>query len=72
LYVTGEGGIWVLDGDGKYLGLIETPELPANCTFGGPGWRTLFITARTSLYAIDLKTRGWHVHLDGAPKGKPK
>jgi len=70
LYVTGEGGIWVLDADGKWLGLIETPELPANCTFGGPGWRTLFITARTSLYGIDTKTRGWHLHLDGMPPEK--
>ncbi len=65
LYVTGRGGVWVLDGEGKWLGLIETPEQPANCTFGGAGWRTLFITARTSLYGIDTLTHGWHVHLDG-------
>lgn len=64
LYVAGEGGVWVLDANGKWLGLIETPEQPANCTFGGPGYRTLFITARTSLYAIETQTRGWHVHLD--------
>lgn len=68
VYLTGAGGVWVLDADGKWLGLIETPEQPANCTFGGEGWRTLFITARTSLYAIETQTRGWHVHLDGKPK----
>ncbi len=67
LYVTCLSGVWVLDSDGKWLGVIETPEQPSNCTFGGPGWHTLFITARTSLYAIDTLTRGWHVHLDGVP-----
>lgn len=67
LYVAGRGGVWVLDAGGKWLGLIETPEDPANCTFGGNGRQTLFITARTSLYAVDTVTRGWHVHLDGMP-----
>jgi gluconolactonase len=67
LYVAGARGVWVLDRDGKWLGLIETPEQPANCTFGGQRWRTLFITARTSLYGIETTTRGWHVHLDGVP-----
>lgn len=70
LYVTGELGVWVLDANGKWLGLIETPERPANCTFGGPGYKTLFITAQTSLYAIETQTRGWHIHLDGVPKKK--
>ena len=37
--------------------------------FGGPGYRTLFITARTSLYGVKTQTRGWHVHLDGVPPG---
>lgn len=68
LYITGELGVWVLDANGKWLGLIETPEQPANCTFGGEAYRTLFITARTSLYAIDTQTRGWHIHLDGTPE----
>ena len=70
LYVTCAGGVWVLGADGKWLGMIATPERPANCTFGGPGQRTLFITARTGLYGIETLTRGWHVHLDGRPTGK--
>lgn len=70
LYITCHGGVWVLDDNGKWLGLIETPEQPANCTFGGAGCRTLFITARTSLYAVETLTRGWHVHLDGPPPGR--
>jgi gluconolactonase len=70
LYVTSRFGITVFDRDGKWIGLLPTPEQPANCTFGGPGWRTLFITARTSLYAVDTLIRGWHVHLDGPPPGE--
>jgi len=67
LYVTCRGGVWVLDANGKWLGMIPTPERPANCTFGGSSYRTLFITARSSLYAIETTTRGWHIHLDGPP-----
>lgn len=64
LFVTCLGGVWVLGPGGYWLGMIPTPEMPANCTFGGPDQRTLFITARKSLYAIDTKTRGWHLHRD--------
>ena len=67
LYITGTEGICVFEPDGKWIGVIATPEHPANCTFGGPDYRTLYITARTSLYAIKTLTRGWHVHLDGVP-----
>lgn len=67
-YVTMMEGTAVLEPDGTWIGVIGSAEQPANCTFGGPGYRTLFITARTSLYAIETQTRGWHVHLDGAPQ----
>ena len=58
LYVTAGDGIWVVAPSGKLLGKILVPESPANCTFGGADRRTLFITARKSLYAITLKARG--------------
>jgi gluconolactonase len=44
--------------DGKRLGVIRTPEVPANCAFGGPDLRTLFLTARTSVYALRVKVPG--------------
>jgi gluconolactonase len=66
LYVACLDGIWVLDQKGKWVGRIDTPQQPANCTFGGDDDKTLFITAQTGLYEIDTQTRGWHVHLDGA------
>jgi gluconolactonase len=50
--------IVVLEPDGKLVGRIAVPEHPANCEIGGPEGKTLFITARTSLYAVDLKVRG--------------
>ena len=34
------------------------PEQPANVCFGGEDFRTLFITARTSLYAVELEVAG--------------
>ena len=44
--------------EGKTLGLIKFPEAPANCTFGGKDMRTLFVTARTSLYTVPMEAMG--------------
>lgn len=58
VFCTGSGGTWVFDADGKHLGVIRTPEVPANCAFGGPDRRTLFFTAKTSLYSMRVKVPG--------------
>jgi sugar lactone lactonase YvrE len=55
VFVTGAGGVWVFDATGAVLGVIETPEVPANCAFGDADGRTLYITARTSLYRVRLR-----------------
>jgi gluconolactonase len=39
------------------LGRIVLPELPANLAWGEDG-SVLFITARTSLYRLETRTRG--------------
>ena len=49
------GQIFVYSPDGKQLGTIEVPERPTSLAFGGKDGKTLFITARTSLYSIRLK-----------------
>lgn len=58
VYCTGAGGTWVFAPDGTKLGVIRTPEVPANITFGGPDLRTLFFAARTSIYTLRVKTPG--------------
>jgi gluconolactonase len=59
-------GIVIIDGEGKLVGRIPVPERPANCTLGGKDGKTLYITARTGLYAIDLKVAGMAL-APGAP-----
>lgn len=58
VYVTGKGGIWVLDPAGSRIGIIPVPELPANLSWGDEDWKTLYITARSSLYRIRLSIPG--------------
>ena len=58
VYAAGQGMIWVWDSNGSLIGQVPVPEEPSNCTFGGPENRTLYITARTSLYRIKLNVPG--------------
>lgn len=58
LYTTAGAGITVFSPEGERIGTIEVPEAPANCCFGGADFKTLFITARTSLYSIELVNPG--------------
>lgn len=58
LFVTSSTGVEVFAPDGSAWGTIAAPEQPANCAFGDPDGKTLYITARTSLYRIRLATAG--------------
>jgi gluconolactonase len=58
IYCTGPGGIHVFTPDAEYLGVIRLPEQPANFTWGGEDFRTLFATARTSLYRVRTRLPG--------------
>jgi sugar lactone lactonase YvrE len=60
LYVAGNTpkGVWVFNPSGWLLGFIGVGELPANLAWGGDDWRTLFITARTSVYRVGTKAPG--------------
>jgi gluconolactonase len=58
VYVTGKDGIWVLDPEGRRLGVIPVPELPANLCWGDNDLKTLYVTARTSLYRVRLNISG--------------
>lgn len=52
------GGVYVFSSEGKQLSFLKTPETPTNCTFGGPDLTTLYITASTSVYAVDCHLPG--------------
>jgi gluconolactonase len=58
VWTSAADGIHVLDPDGRELGRIRVPETVSNLVFGGPDGRRLFITASTSLYAIEVLVRG--------------
>lgn len=51
-------GVHVLSPEGTLLGKILVPERTANCCFGGPSKQTLFITASTSLYSVEVAATG--------------
>ena len=57
IYTT-TNNVLVIDADGKKLAEIVVPEIPANVCFGADDYRTLFITARTSLYSVRVKYPG--------------
>ncbi|MDA1278616.1 MAG: SMP-30/gluconolactonase/LRE family protein [Chloroflexi bacterium] len=58
IFSTGPGGIWVWDADENYIGLLKLPELPANLGWGGIDNKTMFVTARTSVYCLRMNTAG--------------
>lgn len=58
VYSGGPGGVWILSPDGKHLGTIRLPESAGNFAFGDSDSRTLYFTARTSLYRIRVKIPG--------------
>lgn len=58
VYCTGPGGIWILDPAKNCLGRILMPEIPANLAWGDSDWKTLYITARPSIYKIRLNIPG--------------
>jgi gluconolactonase len=63
LFVVGPRGIWVWDAKGNHLGTIVVPEQPANLAWGNNDYRTLYITATTSVYRLETKTQGFVPYL---------
>jgi gluconolactonase len=60
VYVATDGGVKVYRPSGAPWGTIPVPEVPSNCAFGGADRKTLYITAKTSLYRVVL-------HIPGLP-----
>ncbi|MEX2246017.1 MAG: SMP-30/gluconolactonase/LRE family protein [Dehalococcoidia bacterium] len=60
--------VQVFAADGRPLGVIDCPQLPANCAWGGAGASELYITARTSVYRTPLATAGSAPHIAGGQR----
>jgi gluconolactonase len=58
VFCTGPGGVHVFDPGGVSLGVIGVREPVANLAFGGEDYRTLFITASSSLYGVRVEVPG--------------
>ena len=58
VYGSALAGIQIFSAAGKRLGIIVTPEIAANCAWGDADRKTLYITARTSIYKIRLNVAG--------------
>ena len=69
LYLSGSGGVWVVDQFGVSLGLIPVPDLPpadgkprpgfcSNVTFGGVDGKTLYLTCQDHVYSLAMTVRG--------------
>ena len=52
------GQIFVYSPAGRLLDTIDVPERPTQVVFGGKDGRTLFITARSSLYSVRTRVAG--------------
>jgi gluconolactonase len=57
VYTANALGVWVNAPSGDFLGLISTPEIPANLAWGEDG-KTLLVTARTSVYTVRMEIAG--------------
>jgi hypothetical protein len=52
------GQIYVYNPAGQRIDTIEVPERPSQILFGGADRKTLFIAARSSLYAVQMRNSG--------------
>ena len=57
VYITA-AAVLVYDPAGRQIARIEVPHRPTNLCFAGPDGRTLFITARSAIYAVKTTVGG--------------
>lgn len=58
VYVSGPGGVWVVSADGRRLGVLKCPQLPANFAWGDADGRTLYLAARSGVYRLRMSVAG--------------
>lgn len=60
VWVTAPGGVWVYSPGGELIGKVRIPEQTANLAWGGSDFRTLYLTATHSVYAVPTKVGPRH------------
>jgi sugar lactone lactonase YvrE/formylglycine-generating enzyme required for sulfatase activity len=68
IYLT-ENGVLVYDSAGNQIETIDVPQRPANVCFGSADGKTLFITARESIYSIRMRVKGVSYFPQKRPNG---
>ncbi len=61
IWTTVPGGVCVFETEGTevtILGTFSLEEQPSNLAWGGPDFSTLYLTAQTSVYAVETNVRG--------------
>jgi gluconolactonase len=58
LYLTGPRGVWIVSPTAEIRGLIRTRQEPSNLAWGGVDRTTLYVTAPTEVYRVELGVRG--------------
>ncbi len=74
VYLTAEA-VNVYTPSGELIQTIVVPETPSNVCFGGKTGNTLFITARTSFYGVDMSSKLYSFRvddIDGIPQSLSK
>ncbi len=62
-------GVYVITPESKLVGRIPIPEdLCTNLAFGGPGSRTLFVTAGKTIYMVPLAVSGYALYPPSEPE----
>lgn len=59
LYIGTWAGIQIFDNTGKAVGIINTPDYPVSCAFGGKDMKTLYIAAVDKIYSIKTNVPGF-------------
>ena len=58
LFLVNRVGLQVFDPTGALLGVVQLPDQPTDCTFGGPDLSTLYIATKDQVYALETRTAG--------------
>ncbi len=61
LYIGTWAGVQIFDNTGKAIGIINTPDYPVSCAFGGEDMKTLYMTAVDKIYSIRTNIPGFVV-----------